>query len=218
MIINTSLGINSALSVQTLIDMRNQLSDLQRQLGTGKKADTYAGLGLDRGLTVGLRSQLSAMTGYSQTITEVGVRLDLASEALAQIDTISRSAKSTVDAVELRVAQRQPDAGAAHALYPVRSAAQRAQHLRPAAATCSPAAASTGRRWRADDIINGEGTRAGLKQIIDERRQADLGASGLGRLIVRAPSATSVGLDEDAVSPFGFKLAGATTTAMPARR
>jgi flagellar hook-associated protein 3 FlgL len=68
MIINTSLGINSALSVQTLIDMRNQLTDLQRQLGTGKKADTYAGLGLDRGLTVGLRSQLSAMTGSAMAI------------------------------------------------------------------------------------------------------------------------------------------------------
>ena len=56
--------------------MRNQLVDLQRQLGTGKKSDSYAGLGLDRSLTVGLRAHLSSIAGYQQTITQVGVRLD----------------------------------------------------------------------------------------------------------------------------------------------
>src|SRR5690554_6099708 len=96
MIINTSLGLHSALSVETLIEMRNQLNDLQRQLGTGKKSVTYAGLGLDRGLTIGLRSQLSTMAGFAQTISEVDIRLKLAGEALTQLDSISRSAKSTV--------------------------------------------------------------------------------------------------------------------------
>ena len=37
----------------------------------------------------------------------------------------------------------------------------------------------------ADHILNGDGLKAGLKQIIDERKQADLGASGLGRLVGR---------------------------------
>ena len=40
--------------------------------------------------------------------------------------------------------------------------------------------------------MNGDGARAGLKQVIAERKQADLGASGLGRLAVSAPTATSV--------------------------
>ncbi len=211
MIINSSLGINSALSVQTLIDMRNQLTDLQRQLGTGKKADTYAGLGLDRGLTVGLRSQLSAMTGYSQTITEVGVRLDLASEALTQIDKIGRSAKSTAmqSNFELSNGNQTPEQRTAYIqfdqLLSVLNTSTGGRYLFSGRGVDRPAVAS------ADVIMNGEGTRAGLKQLIDERRQADLGASGLGRLIVSGPSATSVGLDEDAASPFGFKLAGATT-------
>ena len=47
------IGGASALSLQAIADMRSQLDDLQRQLGTGKKSDSYAGLGLDRGLTVG---------------------------------------------------------------------------------------------------------------------------------------------------------------------
>ena len=83
MAVRASAG-SSALSLQSLVDMRNQLDDLQRQLGTGKKSDTYAGLGLDRGLTVGLRSHLSAICGYQQTITQVGVRLDLMQTALTQ--------------------------------------------------------------------------------------------------------------------------------------
>ena len=40
--------------------------------------------------------------------------------------------------------------------------------------------------------MNGDGARAGLKQIIAERKQADLGADGLGRLVISAPTTTSV--------------------------
>ena len=210
MIVN-NLGVNSALSVQTLIDMRNQLIDLQRQFGTGKKANSYAGLGLDRGLTVGLRTHLSAMAGYHQTITEVGVRLDLAATALSQIDSIGRSAKSTVmqsnfalsngnQTLDQRTAYIQFDQ-----MLSVLNTSTGGRYLF-AGRGVDGAAVET-----ADHIMNGEGTRAGLKQIIGERRLADLGASGLGRLVVSAPSATSVGLDEDAASPFGFKLAGVTT-------
>ena len=62
-----------------------------------------------------------------------------------------------------------------------------------------------------DSIMNGEGAKAGLKQLINERRQADLGANGLGRLAITAPTATSVQLAEDAApSSFGFKLASVT--------
>ena len=57
----TGVGARSSLVVQSLGDMRRQLGDLQRQLGTGKKSTTYAGLGIDRGLAVGLRSRLSAI-------------------------------------------------------------------------------------------------------------------------------------------------------------
>jgi len=63
-----------------------------------------------------------------------------------------------------------------------------------------------------DHILDGDGLKAGLKQLISERRQADLGASGLGRLVVGAPGPGLTSLSEDAVSPFGFKLGGVTTT------
>jgi flagellar hook-associated protein 3 FlgL len=46
-----------------------------------------------------------------------------------------------------------------------------------------------------------------LKQVISERRQADLGTSGLGRVVITSPTPTSVKVAEDvAGSPFGLKL------------
>ena len=81
----SGVGSTTTLTVQALVDMRARLDDLQRQLGTGKKAETYAGVGLDRGLAVGLRAQLSAIGGFGDTITNVGVRLDLAQTALGRI-------------------------------------------------------------------------------------------------------------------------------------
>ena len=209
--INNSLGISSALSVQTLVDMRNQLNELQRQLGTGKRADDYAGLGIDRGLTIGLRSQLSALNGYSETITQVGVRLDLATAALTQIDSIARAAKSKAmqSTFDLANSNQTVDQRGAYIqldqMLSVLNSSTGGRYLFSGRAADRPAVAT------AAAIIDGEGTRAGLKQIIDERRQADLGASGLGRLLISGPSATSVQLDEDAASPFGFKLTGATT-------
>ena len=59
----TGVGVRSSLVVQSLGDMRTQLDDLQRQLGTGKKSTTYAGLGIDRGLAVGLRGQALGACG-----------------------------------------------------------------------------------------------------------------------------------------------------------
>jgi hypothetical protein len=65
----------------------------------------------------------------------------------------------------------------------------------------------------ADDILNGTGTKAGLKQVIAERLQADLGSSGMGRLVLSSPSATSLQVGEDvAGSPFGLKLASVSSS------
>ena len=187
----TGIGATSALSLQAIVDMRKQLDDLQRQLGTGKKSDSYAGLGLDRGLTVGLRSHLSAIAGYQQH-DHPGRRA-------------ARPGADRADAVRQR-RRRRPRSTVLQSQYALhggtqtqdqnerqghaRFAARPAQHARPTGAICFPAAASIRppveirrphpqRRWRP----------AGLKQIIDERRQADLGASGLGRLVIGAPTA-----------------------------
>jgi flagellin-like hook-associated protein FlgL len=62
-------------------------------------------------------------------------------------------------------------------------------------------------------VLDGEGGRAGLRQIVSERLQADLGASGLGRLAVSSPSPTAVAISEEApATAFGFKLAAISSS------
>src|ERR1051325_1896926 len=108
-------GISGPYStlLASLATSRSQLDDLQRQLGTGDKATTYAGLGSDRGLSVSLRNQLSLMAGYSDTVTNVGVRLNLASSALGNISNVSSTVKSaaetstfTIDSTGQTISQR----------------------------------------------------------------------------------------------------------------
>src|SRR5689334_7199976 len=92
-----AVGARSSLLLQSLTDARTRLDDLQRQLGTGQKSTTYAGLGPDRGLAVGLRSQLSLIDGYSQAVTNVGVRINLAQSALSDISKISSTVKGAAN-------------------------------------------------------------------------------------------------------------------------
>ena len=205
----TGIGSNALLTMGPIMDMRNQLDDLQRQLGTGHKSDTYAGLGLDRGLTVGLRSQLKSISGYQSTVTQVGVRLDLMQTALSQFASASQSSKGTILQSQYRLVggtqtQDQKNmVGTLGSLLDSLNTSADGRYLFSGRTVDQIPVESE------DHILNGDGLKAGLKQVIDERKQADLGTGGLGRLTVGA-AGTSVSLDADA-SPFGFKLVGATT-------
>jgi flagellar hook-associated protein 3 FlgL len=203
-------GVPSS-SLQAIADMRSQLDDLQRQLGSGKKADSYAGLGLDRGLTIGLRSHLSAISAYQDTITQVGVRLDLMQTALSQFSSVSQQSKSAILQSQYALhggteTQDQTNVkGTLDSLLGMLNTSADGRYLFSGRAVNQPAVET------ADHIVNGDGLKAGLKQVIDERRQADLGTTGLGRLAVGAGGPASVSLAEGPASPFGFKIAGITT-------
>src|SRR5690242_21791385 len=92
----SSIGAQSALIMQQLTQMRAQFDDLQRQLGTGQKSATYAGLGIDRGVTVSLNSQLSAIGGFDNTIQNVMARVNLMNTALGSMIDITSTVKSAM--------------------------------------------------------------------------------------------------------------------------
>jgi flagellin-like hook-associated protein FlgL len=205
-----SIGGQSTLAIQQLVDMRNQFDDLQRQLSTGQKSSNYAGLGLDRGVTVSLNSQLSAIGGFDDTISNVNTRIslmntslssmtDLESQVKAAMAQVPSGANGTGAAVAQQTAQNSLDQ-----LLGLLNTQAGDRYLFSGRATNQPAVETI------DHILNGNGAQAGLKQLISERNQADLGASGLGRLTISAPTATSVAVTQDA-SPFGFKLASVSS-------
>jgi flagellin-like hook-associated protein FlgL len=203
----------AAATIQSLVDMRSQLNDLTRQLGTGKKTTTYSGLGMDAGLVIGLRSKLSAISGYTDTITNVNTRISLENTALSRIsaigDTVKGTASSEIFNIDSsgqtngqKLATSQLDEILGLLNTPVGD-----RYLFSGRAVDTPAVEN------ADTILNGDGSRAGFKQVMAERQQADLGADGLGRLKIPASAGSQVSVSEDAVgSVFGFKLASVNST------
>ncbi len=210
------IGTGSALvaqNTQALLNLQNQVDQLTAQLGTGQKSQDYAGLGSQAGLTVGLDAQLSALTGYGNAISLAGTNIAVAQNALTEIGSlndavvqaVTGAAPFTLDSNGQTTAQ----SGAVSQLDAVLSALNSqagGNYLFSGTAVKQPAVAST------DAILNGNGARAGLKQVIAERAQADLGTAGLGRLLIPAASGATVSISNDvAGSPFGFKLAGITS-------
>jgi flagellar hook-associated protein 3 FlgL len=212
----SGIGTGGALAsqnTQALVNLQNQLNQLTQQLSTGQKSQDYAGLGTQAGLTVGLDAQLSALTGYGNAISLAGTNISIAQNALSQIGTMSNDVVQAVNVPSNFTldnnGQTTAQSGAVSQLDAVLAAlnSQAAgNYLFSGSAVNQPSVAST------DAILNGNGAQAGLKQVIAERAQADIGTSGLGRLLIPAAAGNTVSISDDvATSPFGFKLAGITS-------
>jgi len=195
-----------------IAQLQTQLADLQRQLSTGLKADSFSKLGDARNLVLALNDQVARSNSYLDTINTTQLRIEASSNALTRLDAIAAEMKTgglatgfelvssgqtnlqitagmrldeMVSLLNLNVADRQLFGGRDTQTAPV----------------ALP-----------DLILNGDTGHAGLRQVISERNQADLG-DGLGRLALSSPMAGTVSLAEDvAGSPFGFKLQTAGST------
>jgi len=206
------VGSISSPVLQSILDMRSQLDVLQQQLGSGEKSTTYAGLGTDRGIALSLQSQLSAISSYDSTMQIAGVRLTAAQTALTSVDSITHTVMNSASNSPYSIDQtgQTTDQKSAYnqldQLLSMFNTQVGNHYLFSGTAGDQPAVAST------DLILNGDGIHAGLKQVISERQQADLGANGLGRLSLTNPTATSVAITEDAAPPFGLKLSTVNST------
>lgn len=208
----SGIGTRSALTVHTLVEMRRQLDELQRQLGTGKKSNTYAGLGLDRGLAVGLRSQLSALEAFENSITHVDLRINIAQTSLSRLSDIGREVKSAafqssaIGSNGSTIPQSTAYASLNEMLGLLNTQAGE-RYIFSGREAEKPAVASF------EEVMDGDGVRAGFKQVVAERKLADLGTLGRGRMVISAPTATSVQVAEEApATVFGFKLSSISTT------
>jgi flagellin-like hook-associated protein FlgL len=206
----SAIGAQSAQAIQQIVDMRSQFDDLQRQLSTGQKSADYAGLGVNRGMTVSLNSQLSAISGFDDTIQNVGTRISLMNTALSGMTDLASAVKTAM----VQAPAGANGSGAALAQQTAQNSLDQllgmlntqagGRYLFSGRATDQPAVETM------DHILNGDGAKAGLKQLISERNQADLGTAGLGRLTIGA-AGNVVTVGDDA-SPFGFKLASVSSS------
>jgi flagellar hook-associated protein 3 FlgL len=207
----TGAGSITAANIQAVNNMDNQLNTLSQELGTGEVAQTYSGLGSQAGVALALNAQLSALTGYSNAATAVGTTLSIAQSLLTQIGdsgtTVEQEATQQGAFTLDSNGQTTTQAAAGTELDQILSLLNTqvgGNYIFSGSAVNQPSVASF------SDIMNGNGAQAGLTQVIAQREQADLGASGLGRLTVGG-SGSTVTLSQDG-SPFGFQLTGVNSS------
>jgi flagellar hook-associated protein 3 FlgL len=206
------IGYGSTILNQSVLNINNQLTTLQAQLTSGKKSTSYAGMGVNEGFAIAARSQLSNISAFTDTMSNVNTNIGIANTALqSMVDigtTVLNSANSSMQTLNSagQTISQQTATSQLSSMLGILNIQAGDRYLFSGAAINTPPVASM------DNILNGTTTQAGLKQVISERGQAD-GTNGLGRLIVAAPTATSVQVVEDAAgSPFGLKLSAVSSS------
>jgi len=213
MTIINSVGNTNILLGQSILSLKSQLDTLQTQLATGKKSTVYSGMGINEGFAIYARSQMSNLAAFSTTMTNINTTIDTTNTALTSFGKIATQVKSSAGSLGAVVTGSGQTVGQQTATLQLKSMLEILntqagdRFLFSGSAIDTPSVASV------DEILNGHGALAGLKQLIAERNQADLGATGLGRVALSSPSPTSVGITEDVPgSPFGFKLNAITSS------
>lgn len=184
----SGVSSNAAFMAQQLVNLRSQLDDLQRQLSTGQKVTTYAGIPSQAQLLVGLNSQLGAIGSFQDSNNVVNARLSVAQTTLTQFDSVAQTVQSSA---MLSNYSAGPNGYTVDQTYATNQLSELLNLLNTQADgryIFSGSAVDKASVANADVVLNGTGTQAGLKQVISERNQADLGANGLGRLVIPASS------------------------------
>ena len=211
----SSINYGSSVLGQSVQNINQQLTNLSTELSSGLKSTEYAGMGPNEGFAIAARAQLANIAAYSDTMTNITTDINAGNTAL-------QSLTSTITEVQHEASASSQDlTGTGQTIGQQDAASQLSsilgllntqvgdRYLFSGSAISTPAVASS------DAILNGSGTQAGLKQVIAERLQADLGSGSpsTGRLVLSAPATVPITLSEDvAGSPFGLKLGAVTST------
>jgi flagellar hook-associated protein 3 FlgL len=207
-----SIGFNNSLFGQAVQNINTQLTNLSTELATGKNSTTYSGMGVNEGFAISARAQLSDITAFGNTITNVGTTIDAANTALQSFTTIAGQLQSGAESGPQNITSTGQTLAQENALSQltgldgILNTQVGNRFIFSGTATNTPAVADV------NSILNGTATQAGLKQVIAERAQAD-GTTGLGRLVISPPASTPITVSEDvAGSPFGLKLNSVSST------
>lgn len=210
----TSYGTGAYRAAQpsNFVSTRAQFDDLQRQLDTQKRATSYGDLGIDRRVSLDLNGKISNLDSLLSGIQLGDVNLKLQTDAastFAKLASDSRNDMRSNSYVPTSSGRSAPQTLAEDKFKQVLDLLNtdvNGRYLFSGTTSDKEPVASF------DTIINGDGAgKAGLKQLIDERRRADLGSNGLGRLTTGTAGPTTVTL-ADGDHDYGFKIGGVTST------
>jgi flagellin-like hook-associated protein FlgL len=201
-----SIGYGSTVLGQSVRNLNDQLTTLSSQLTTGKKATTYAGMGVNEGFAIAARAQLSNISAFTDTMTKINTTISVANAALqslvsigTQVQGAAAASSQALNGSGQTIAQQNAQAQLGSMLG-ILNTQSGDRYIFSGAAIDTPAVVD------ADTLLNGSGAQAGLKQVIAERNQADLG-TGSGRTTISAPATMPISIAEETpAAVFGLKL------------
>src|SRR3982074_3832473 len=93
-----SIGYGSTVLGQSVRNLNDQLTALSSQLTTGKKATTYAGMGVNEGFAIAARAQLSNISAFTDTMTKINTTISVANTALQSLVDIGTQVQNAAAA------------------------------------------------------------------------------------------------------------------------
>lgn len=198
--------VRSQRHASTLHSLRGDLQDLQRQLASGRKSETYGGLGDLRVSSLTFRNQTGTTEGFQSVVDLTKIRLNIMTQSTGELRKVTETARSTMLRVrgtggypEITGAKQQVQASFEQMITSLNAQHEGLYLFSGRARDVKPVV-------DANTLMNGDGTNAGLRQVIDERRLADLGVSGMGRMVTSVVGSTATLSEDAAGNPFGIKL------------
>ena len=201
----TSLnGYYSSALLQVLNHKSSQMEDLTVQLGSGKRARTYGGLGSDVSKSLKLNNQLTKINGYQSTIEQAQLQVSMVDLVLERIADIGSEVSGSATATEYDITDSNQTVAQMTSKTLVSEILGLLDTEVDGDHIFSGTATDTSPTLNYDQIVYGYDGNDGLLTVTDERIRADAGADGMGRLATSVVGSV-VTLDEEAAD-FGYKM------------
>lgn len=203
-------GYSSTMLMTSLSRNSAQMEELTIQISTGKKAQTYGGLGGESSKALDLRSEISTYQGFQSTIAQAKLQISMMNTALERIVDIGSEVSGSATSTEYNINDSNQSVGQMTTTAWVKEVLGLLDTEVDGDFVFSGTTSETEPTRNYDQIVNGYGGEDGLITVTDERMRADAGADGRGRLTLSSSSGT-VTLAEQATD-FGYKLDTVTST------
>lgn len=203
-------GAGQPSLMRALSQSRNTLDSLTLQLATGKASTTYAGLGDGASTSIAMRGKLAQIASYQATSATVNTRVSVMATTLTRLDDLGAEYK-TINPSEYNLTSGSVTIAQSQAAVDLKEAIAALNLDVGGRYLFSGRSTDVKPVISAEAMLADDSDKAGLRTVISERKAADLGADGRGRLSVSATAGGAFTVAETGAGPFGFKITSLTS-------
>ncbi|MHA7777698.1 flagellar protein [Roseibium sp. M-1] len=217
----SSITTSRTYLTRQLGELNDLLADKTTKLARGKVGTTYGDVGDRRLLDIQLTQRVGMIESYQQTITISNLHLQTMTMSLERLEDIRQDAKGALDTNDFVLqndGQTQTQSRAklllSEALNILNTEIAGFYAFGGTDAVQDPVA-------KIDAILDGAGGLDGLRTVMSEYQQANLGAGNTGRTTTSAlvtnyagavPTDSTFTISEDGAHDFGFDISAVTST------